>query len=402
MSSSEPAKPRSLAPVLVAAGTSGVAGYVVLVVAARVLDPATNASFLVFWGALFAVFGTFVGLTTETTRAVFSSSGRGPTAVLPVVLGLACGAAAVVAVSGLLWGPHLFGDPWPWLLAAMVVGIALFGVQAGLNGVAAGTSAWNAYSLLVSSEAVVRLALTAVVAVAGGQLFGLAWAVVLASGTWLVWLGARSDVRRLVRARVEDSRADLTRRLLLACAANAASALVLVGYPVMLRVTTPRDVFDGAAPIILAVSLSRAPLLLPLGVYQNVLVTRVMSDGVRVLRPILVGLAALAAVGSAVAWWAGPWLLHVINPAYDVAGPVFAALVLAAGLIAALTITGAATIALDHHHAYLAGWIVTSVVSLLVLLAPAGLEARVIASLVAGPLAGAVVHARWGLRPKRH
>lgn len=402
MSTSEPEKPRSLAPVLVAAGTSGIAGYVVLVVAARVLDKATNASFLVFWGALFAVFGTFVGLTTETTRAVFSSGGRGRTPVLPVVLGLACAAAAIVGTTGLLWAPHLFGDPWPGLLTAMVVGIALFGVQAGLNGVAAGTSVWNAYSLLVSSEAVVRLALTAVVAVAGGQLFGLAWAVVLASGTWLVWLGIRSDVRRLVRARVEDSRPELTRRLLLACAANAASALVLVGYPVMLRVTTPTDVFDGAAPIILAVSLSRAPLLLPLGVYQNVLVTRVISDGVRVLRPILVGLALLTVLGSVIAWWAGPWLLHVINPEYDVAGPVFAALVLAAGLVAALTITGAATIALDHHHAYLAGWIVTSVVSLLVLLAPAGLEPRVIASLVVGPLAGAAVHARWGLRRRPH
>lgn len=402
MSSSEPAKPRSLTPVLVAAGTSGIAGYVVLVVAARVLDPATNASFLVFWGALFAVFGTFVGLTTETTRAVFSSGGRGSTAVLPVVLSLACAAATVVAVSGLLWAPHLFGQPWPGLLAAMVVGIALFGVQAGLNGVAAGTSAWSAYSLFVGSEAVVRLALTAAVAIAGGRLFGLAWAVVLACGTWLVWLGVRADHRRLVRARVEDSRADLTRRLLLACAANAASALVLVGYPVLLRVTTPQDVFDGAAPIILSVSLSRAPLLLPLGVYQNVLVTRVISDGVRVLRPILVGLALLAALGSVVAWWAGPLLLHVINPVYDVAGPVFAALVLAAGLIAALTITGAGTIALDHHRAYLAGWVVTSVVSLLVLLAPAALEPRVIASLVLGPLGGAVVHARWGLRRRPH
>ena len=74
--------PRSAAPLLAAAGVSGVAGYVVLVLAARVLDLATNASFLVFWGALYAVFGALVGQTTETTRAVFSSGGRGPTAVL--------------------------------------------------------------------------------------------------------------------------------------------------------------------------------------------------------------------------------------------------------------------------------------------------------------------------------
>ena len=39
----------------------------------------------------------------------------------------------------------------------------------------------------------------------------------------------------------------------------------------------------------------------------------------------------LTAVGSLLAWWVGPWLLHVINPTYDVSGGVFAGLVLAAG-----------------------------------------------------------------------
>ena len=187
---------------LVAAGTSGVAGYVVLVLAARVLDPATNAAFLVFWGAMFAVFGALVGLTTETTRAVFSSRGTGSTAVLPAVLGLAGTVAFAVGVSGLVWAPLLFGDPWPSLLAAMVVGIVLFGLQQGLNGAAAGTSAWNAYSLFVGSEAVMRLVLCALVVVAGGHLLGLAWAVALACGTWVGWLLLRRDHRRLVHVRV--------------------------------------------------------------------------------------------------------------------------------------------------------------------------------------------------------
>jgi hypothetical protein len=189
--------------------------------------------------------------------------------------------------------------------------------------------------------------------------------------------------------------------MLVACSASGASALLLVGYPVLLRVTTPSDVFAGAAPIVLSVSLSRAPLMVPLGIYQNVLVTRVMADGLGVLRPVLAGLAGLTVVGSGLAWLAGPWLLHLVNPVYDVSGPVFAALVLTAGLMATLTITGAATVALDHHQEYLAGWIAATLVSFLVLLSSASLETRVISSLVAGPLVGAAVHVGWGLR-RRH
>ena len=389
-------------PLLVAAGVSGVAGYVVLLVAARVLDPATNASFLVFWGAVYAVFGALVGQTTETTRAVYASGGRGPTTVWPVLSGLAVGTATLVGVSGLLWAPHLFGDPWPGLLSAMVVGIVLFSLQAGVNGAASGSSAWGTYSLSVGSESVMRLVLCALAAALGGHLLGLAWGVVLACATWTVLVAVRPDVRRLLHVRVAGSPAGLLRRVLVACSASGASALLLVGYPVLLRVTTPSDVFAGAAPIVLSVSLSRAPILVPLGIYQNFLVTRVMRDGLRVLRPVVAGLAGIALLGSLVAWVLGPWLLHVVNPSYDVSGPVFAGLVLAAGLVACLTVTGAATVALDRHGVYLAGWLVATAVSTLVLLLPGSLDARVLSSLAAGPVAGIVVHVTCGLvrRPR--
>lgn len=400
MSSTKPPaqKPRAMLPVLAAAGASGVSGYVVLVLAARVLDPATNATFLVYWGALFAVFGALVGVTTETTRAVFSAGGEGSTRVLPLALALGGAIALVVGLSGLVWAPLVLGEAWAGLLAAMVVGIVLFTSHAALTGSAAGSATWSSYSLLVGSEAVSRLILCAAVAALGGQLLGLAWAVALACGAWVVLVLTSGRFRRLVPARARGTRASLARRMLVACSASGASALLLVGYPVLLRVTTPAEVFAGAAPIVLSVSLARAPLMVPLGVYQNVLVTRVITDGLRVLRPVLAVLAALTVVGSVLAWWAGPWLLHLVNPEYDVSGPVFAALVVSAGLMAALTITGAATVALDHHHVYLAGWVAATVVSLLVLLLPAGLDARVVASLVAGPLVGAAVHVRWGLR----
>ena len=412
MSSTEPAqKPKTMLPVLMAAGVSGTAGYVVLVLAARVLDPATNAAFLVYWGALFAFFGALVGVTAETTRAVFSAGvprrhdragvepAKGSTLVLGVALTLGGGIALLVGATGPAWAPRLFGDDWLALLAALVTGIVLFTTHAALSGSAAGTSAWTPYSLLVGSEATSRLVLCAVVALLGGSLVGLAWAVSLASGMWIVWLCTSSRYRRLAAVRAPIDRAGLTRRMIAACTASGVSALLLVGYPVLLRITTPDDVFAGAAPIVLAVSLSRAPLMVPLGIYQNVLVTKVIMHGVRFLGPVLGALAGVTLVGAVLAWLIGPWLLRLINPAYHVSGPMFAALVVTAGLVALLTITGAASLALDHHAVYLVGWIAATVVCLVVLvLAPWSLETRVVSSLVLGPGVGAAVHVLGGLR----
>ncbi len=386
------AKSRPWLPIMGAAVVSGLAGYVVLVLAARVLGPETNASFLVFWGAVYGVFGALVGVTAETTRAVFSAPPRAATVVFPVVLGLVGAVATVVSLSGLLWAPMLFGESWEILLAAMSVGIVLFGLQAGFNGAAAGRSAWHAYSLSLGSEALMRLALCVLAVSVGGQLLGLAWAVVLACGTWVGWVVLRRDHRRLLTVRIADSRSAFLRRMLVACSASGASAMLLVGYPVLLRVTTPADGFAGAAPILLSVSLSRAPLLVPLGIYQNVLVTKVIAGGVGVLRPIVAGLVVVSALGSVVAWWLGPVLLHVINPLYDVSGRVFVGLVLTAGLVAALTITGAATVALNRHEVFLAGWVVATGVAVVALLLPGSLESRVLGSLAVGPLAGVAVH----------
>jgi O-antigen/teichoic acid export membrane protein len=402
VSSIDPARQtRAMLPVLVAAGASGTAGYVVLVLAARVLAPADNADFLVFWGAVFAVFGALVGVATETTRAVYSAADKGSTLVLPVALGLGGTIALVVGVTGLLWAPRLFGARWPGLLAAMVVGIALFAFHAALVGSAAGRAAWNPYSLLVGSEAVSRLILCTAVAVAGGLVLGLAWAVSLAAGTWIVWLLSSRQNRRLAGARADVGRGALLRRMGAACLASGVSALLLVGYPVLLRITSTDPVYAGAAPIVLAVSLSRAPLMVPLGVYQNVLVTKVIRKGVRVMVPVVAVLGGATLSGSLLAWLVGPWLLRLVNPAYHVSGPVFAALVLGAGLLALLTVTGAATVALDHHDVYLVGWITATAVSVGALLVPWSLEARVVSSLVVGPLAGVAVHLQWGMRRRR-
>lgn len=384
--------------VLGAALVSGVSGYVALILAARTLSPADNAHFLVFWGVVFSMYGVLIGVTTETTRAV--STARDPdaaaTLLMPVAIGFGLALVAVVGLSGAFWAPQVFGSQWPALLGATVVGTTLFAVHVAVAGVASGRGAWSGYSLLVAGETATRLVLFVVVVVAAAGVAGFAFASAVASGFWLAATLSSRRYRHLWTQRVEGGVRGLVRRLVASCGAAGVSALLLVGYPVLLRLTTPDDVFAGAAPIVLAVSLCRAPLLVPLGAYQNVVVMRVVVHGVRALVPVLIGLGGLTLVGALASWPIGPWALRIVNPDYHVDGPVFAGLVLGAGLVAVLTVTGAAAVALDHHTVYLAGWIAATVTTVAALLVPGDLETRVVLSLLVGPAVGVAVHLVWG------
>lgn len=392
-------------PVVAAAVISGVAGYAVLVLAARELSAAENADFLVFWGALFGVFGVLIGITSETTRSVFAAGlGSRPAAgarLLPTALALGGGVVAVLGLSGPLWAPHLFGDRWPALLPAMLVGVALFTVHCALGGATAGLGEWTSYATLVSVESSTRLLLSGVAVAAGGRVVGLAWSVTAACGAWLVLSLASGRYRRAWRVHADVDRAGVLSRMVTACTASGASAVLLVGFPVLLRLTTPDDVFAGAAPLILAVALSRAPLLVPLGAYQNVVVTKVVAHGVAALKGATEVVLGATAVGAVLAYLLGPTALRVINPGYDVAAPTFAALMVAAGLVCLLTLTGAASLALDHHAAYLVGWLAATGATTAVLLLPAGLETRVVVSLLVGPLVGMAIHVLFGARRDR-
>lgn len=386
--------------VLGAALTSGVSGYLALILAARTLSPADNAEFLVYWGVVFALYGVLIGVTTEATRAVTTARdlGSGTTRLLPVSIGFGLALVAVTVLTGPVWAPTILGTHWLSLLGATGLGAALFTVHAAVAGVASGRGVWSGYSLLVAGETALRLVLFVVVALVAASVTGFAVASAVASGFWLLATVSSRRYRDLWNQRVDADVRGLVRRLVAACSAAGVTALLLVGFPVLLRVTTPDDVFAGAAPLVLAVSLCRAPLLVPLGAYQNVVVARVAAHGLRALRPVLLGLGGLTAIGALAAWPVGPWALRLVNPDYHVDGPVFAGLVLGAGLVAVLTVTGAAAVALDHHAVYLAGWIAATATTVGVLLVPGTLEARVVTSLLVGPAVGVVVHLVGGHR----
>jgi O-antigen/teichoic acid export membrane protein len=144
------------------------------------------------------------------------------------------------------------------------------------------------------------------------------------------------------------------------------------------------------------VTLTRAPLLVPLTAMQGNLIAHFVdqrNDRMRALAGPAALVAGLGVVGVVVAGLAGPWLLRVgFGPGYRADGALLASLTAAAVAIAMLTLTGAATVAAALHRAYSLGWIGATVASTLLLLLPLELQTRTVVALLCGPLVGIAVH----------
>lgn len=384
----------------IAAGT----GLVVVLLSARVLAPDDSAVFLTFWSTLFAFFGVLSGISIETTRAVSSAPpadppGRPRVVLVAVVVGLVLG--ALVALTVPLWSGSVFPSS-PWALGALVaVGAAGNAVHTVLVGALAGQRLWKPYSALVAADSVVRLLLIALSAVLGATVLGFAGGAAAASATWLIFVLVSPRVRSAAGARADSTLPVLLRRYASAATATGASALLVVGFPMLLSLTTGHAEMALAAPLITAITLTRAPLMIPLNAYQGVAVTHFVAhrdSGLRALLPIVRAVAAVGAFGAVLAALVGPWIMQtLLGEVYRVDGPVLGGLVVGATLLALVTLTGALCQALTLHKVFVGGWITAVVVAVLVLLLPAAAETRAVAALLVGPSAGVIVHV-LGLR----
>lgn len=388
----------------IASLVAAASGYGVLFVAAHTLSTAANADFLVFWSLLFGVYGVLGGVQNETTRATGAAAAPGTTGARVVLWGLGLGVLAAVALAATApwWGEPLLGDAWQPSVWAVCGGVVAFAGHSSLAGALAGTRRWSTYSVLVGAEALLRLVLSVGVALAvASTALGLEVAAAAASAVWLVLVLVSPATRSALAARADVPAATLLRNTGHALVASASSAALVVGFPVLLRLTTEPAVFRTAAPLILAISVTRAPLLMPLAAYQGVAIAHFVARRERGLAGLrrIVGLVVAAGTSAALlAALLGTWALRLLfGPDYGVPGAVLAGLTLGATALALITLTGAATLALGSHAAFAGGWFTATANALAALLLPLPLETRTITGLVVGPLVGACVHA-WAIQ----
>ena len=390
----------SVTRVGVATAISALCGYAVLYLAARDLEPAGFSIFSVFWGAFGLVTGAANGLLQEATREVRSARHRdlttGPrTHPMRVAAVVGVAAAAVIAGTSPLWSAHVFAES-RWLSVLLLsCGLAGFCLHATLLGMLAGVNRWTEYGALMVTDAGIRVVVAATTFAVGWGLVGFLWATVAGALAWLIMLIVSPAARMAARVLTAGDPVTFLRGAGHSITAAGASAILVMGFPVLLKATSG-DLGAAGGVVILAVTLTRAPLLVPLTAMQGNLIAHFVDQRRARLRALLAPaavVAGLGAVGVLAAGLLGPWLLRVaFGEQYRVAGPLLAWLTAAAVTIAMLTLTGAAAVAAALHRAYAAGWLLATVAAVGLLLLPVELETRTVIALMCGPLVGIAVH----------
>jgi O-antigen/teichoic acid export membrane protein len=398
--SASPIARGSVARVGTATAVTALCGYAVVYLAARDLAPAGFSVFAVFWGAFGLVTGAANGLLQETTREVRSAgytaivAGR-RTHPLRIAGMVGVSAALVIAGSSPLWSGQVFTDAH-WLSVGLLsVGLAGFCLHATLLGMLAGANGWTQYGALMVTDAMLRVTVAAATFVVGWGLIGFLWATVAGAVAWLIMIVASPTTRAAARLLTPGGTVTFLRGVAHSITAAGASAILVMGFPVLLKVTSNELGAEGGV-VILAVTLTRAPLLVPLTAMQGNLIAHFVDERTERLRALIapaVLIGGIGAVGIAAAGLLGPWLLRAgFGPDYHAASALLAWLTAAAAAIAMLTLTGAAAVAAALHRAYALGWVCATVASTLLLLLPLPLETRTVVALLCGPLMGIGVH----------
>ena len=399
---------------------AAVSTLVVTMIAQRALNGSELTEFLLFWAALFTVTGIITGIQPEITRAVGTArtraaSGKAASAegsapqgarVVTVTAALGAIAGALVLVSSPLWA----GQQIPYSAAVgvtvMAVGVFLYALQATMSGVTAGEDRWYLFAAVGGLESAGRLILMLAAALMIPSLAGLEVATVVPMGLWLILAFVTVSGRRLWGARADVPARRLTTNILWSFLSSAAAAVLMMGFPNVLKASGAAEsepVVLGT--LILAISITRSPIMIPLQAFQGVAVSAFLKQRHRPVAAFVkpaAAVVAVGAVGALAAYLVGPLLFRLIYPpaagaesAYEAAasGITLGALVFASALLALMTLSGNMALAVNQHRIYLAGWVVAAAVTLsLAFLVPAPLVPRAIVALAVGPVCGFVVH----------
>ena len=387
-------------------------GYLVMLIAGRALGPADYPMFATYWGAFFALGGVANGLMQEATRAVRSArqlaGGAGSTPpspasgprvrLLPAGLMLGLALAALVVVSTPAWAPVGLPTFSGAGVAIMAFGILGFSLQAATAGALSGTEKWGLYAVLLTVDAALRLAVAGVAWWLGDAGLGFAVATVVGAVTWALLVALSPATRAALASALDVGRGRFWRNTGAAMLASAGTSALVTGFPLFVTATArPTDPAALVGAVILAITLTRAPLLVPLTSFQSAIIVYFVERRARGPRALALPLAAVAAVGvlgAGAAWVVGPWLIRVLFGAeFELSGAVLAALTAASVGTAALMVTGNAALAFDRHLLYNVGWwVAVGAAAALLVAVPGELDVRAAIALLAGPGVGVLVH----------
>jgi O-antigen/teichoic acid export membrane protein len=360
---------------------SGILAYAYNVLAARVLGPEAYGLVAVLWAALFLlVVVLFRPLEQTTSRALADRLSRGHEvrSVLRAMLRIYLVLAALIGVAGVLgWGlvrDQLFlGDSF--YAAALLVGLAAYGVAYVLRGVCAGAGWFSGYALLLVADGAVRVAVVLpLVIVASRDLAAAAMVAAAVGSVALPVLIGRRVLGPLV-GRGEGSPFHMGAAIAFAwpAAVIAIADQVLVnGGPLLVMLGGGANAGKVAGVVFAATMLVRVPVFIFQGLATSLLpnLTRLHATAERTLfrRAVLRatgGLAGVAALVVVTAAAIGPAALQAVYGSEYTSGRLELALLgVGVGCYLATSTFSQALLALDCGRIAAFGWVVSAAVFL--------------------------------------
>lgn len=397
---------RSGLAIAVASAVAALSNFVILFVAARTLSVDDNNEFLVFWSLLFGMFGVVSGVQHETTRTVgvvcrgtpsrdLRASGR--TRVIWASLAIGGMVALALVALGPWLASRIVPISSPGAVIVLVATAVAYSAHVTAVGSLAGAAAWNLYAGIIVAEVGARMVLVSLAAAATLGILGYEVASASAILVSAAFVALSRRARTAFSSWADGTFTRIVRNMGFAVLSTSCTALLVTGYPAVLAATNPAGTTAAAAVaggLVLTVSLTRAPIMMPLTAFQGVAIRTFLGrrdSPLEALRKPAVYLLLLGTLGGAAAWVVGPPFLQLFKAEYQVEGWVFGILTLSSAGMAILTLLGVLALAVDRHVLYASGWITASLAAIALLLLPLDLTSKVVLSLAVSPLVGSLV-----------
>jgi len=387
--------------VLAATVVAGLSGYFVMWGVARAVGAADYSVFGVFWSGLFLIIGVLFGVQQETTRSTAEAIHRQTVSSQRSSLWVFAGCLALVVLgvvlfSSIWWAPAALGLNNADLSVQIALGAAVNAVVATISGALAGSRLWKHLGALIAIDGVLRLVLVFLALGISSSPAVLAWAVILPFPLSLGIVLLISPRLVLRSARSASTYRQLTVNSGHTMLAASATALIINGFPLVLALFAGPGEKAELGALILAITITRAPILVPLMALQSYLVTRFTgietSPWSLILRALGLVVGFMVVLAAATFLWGSAAFETLIGTEFALRTEALVPLVVSSGLIGALCVTGPALLALGLHRSYAAGWVVASAASVGMLFLPVGLESKAALALSIGPMVGLVVH----------
>jgi O-antigen/teichoic acid export membrane protein len=387
---------------LIVAATAivGIAGYAITAWVPNVIGVGPYAVFAVFWAFIFLVAAALTGIQQEITRGTQARragdhSRAGQAAKFAAVASLIV--LAVVLGTAPLWQAAVFPDHGWALVLPLAVGAASYVPLAVLAGSLYGVGHWRALFALITIEGLLRLALVGTVAMVYPDMVALAWAVAVPFPVAVIAVWPFARARIVGKTRLDVSLPQLTWNVGRTIVAAAAMGLMISGFPLVLQLTSPGVRADDLGLIVLAATLTRAPLIVVGMALQSFLIVFFRARAAHFWRALVMLEGAVIALGVLLAglgYLLGPFVFAFVFPkAPTVEGWLIATLVLSSALVGALCVSAPAVLSRNAHGAFSAGWIIAAITTVACLLLPIGFIEKTMLALLVGPTAGVLFHA---------